>query len=253
MIGAILTIFAGIWIALLASFDLVSWLNAYMLLCLGTVLVVRVVTIEPGAILRSQANRRVLVIAIAGVCATAVILSQSLQAYSPLLILLLVFFDVLLARATQRLATAYGEAVDEGQEAFRNRSHRIAFWVLAAFIVAVIVGPYLAADQARAWLADGIGVWIVLAELVFFLPAMIIAWSHPNPPPELVLQSRRRIWFRRATAGLVGLAVTIPVLASLALPVAPISTQRSVRQSATATSQRYSLRATETVGWFLQA
>lgn len=252
LVGAILAVFAGIWTALLAANEPVTWLTAYLVLCLAAVILVRVVPVEPGALLRRRANRRALVLAIAAVCAAAVVLSQSIHEYSTLLVLYLVFVDVLLGRATQRLATASGEAVDEWQESFRNRAHRVSYWILTAFIVGVIVLPYVLSDQARGWLGSGLGVWIVLAELVFFLPAMVIAWSHPDAPAELIRQAKVRIWFRRTTAAIVGLAVAIPLISSLALPFAPISTARSVTRLSTKTSQCYSLRATETVGWFMQ-
>ncbi len=251
--GAVIAVFLGMFVALVAAVEPATWLTAYLVFCLVTVLVVRVVPVEPGAILRRQASRRALVIVIAGACAAAVALSSSQESYSTLLVLFLVFVDVLLGRATQRLATAAGEAVDEWQESLRNRAHRIAYWILAAFIVGVIALPYVFSDQARGWLGSGVGVWIVLAELVFFLPAMVIAWSHPDAPLELVRPATAQTWFRRTTTAMVGLAVSVPLLSGSAFPFIPISTQRSITRLETSTSQCYSMRANETVGWFVQA
>jgi hypothetical protein len=229
-----------------------QWSELYLIFVAVTILAVRVVPVEPGALLRRRVARRTLVGVIVGVCLLMVIVGGGLGYYLWLGILCLVFCDVLLGRATQRMATAPDDHVDEWQESLRNRAHRTAYWVVAASFLVFFFGSYVATQQTRAWLSQGRGggLWIVSAELLFCLPAMVIAWSQSDPVPEFLSPPRHLAWMRRATVAMVSVALLAPVLASLALTVLPITTQSSVRPSQ---SRCLNFRATETVGILVEA
>ena len=248
LVGAVLVFCAAIVATLLFALSgRWQWSELYLIFVAVTILAVRVVPVEPGALLRRRVARRTLVGVIVGVCLLMVIVGGGLGYYLWLGILCLVFCDVLLGRATQRMATA-----PEWQESLRNRAHRTAYWVVAASFLVFFFGSYVATQQTRAWLSQGRGggLWIVSAELLFCLPAMVIAWSQSDPVPEFLSPPRHLAWMRRATVAMVSVALLAPVLASLALTVLPITTQSSVRPSQ---SRCLNFRATETVGILVEA
>ena len=253
LVGAVLVFCAAIVATLLFALSgRWQWSELYLIFVAVTILAVRVVPVEPGALLRRRVARRTLVGVIVGVCLLMVIVGGGLGYYLWLGILCLVFCDVLLGRATQRMATAPDDHVDEWQESLRNRAHRTAYWVVAASFLVFFFGSYVATQQTRAWLSQGRGggLWIVSAELLFCLPAMVIAWSQSDPVPEFLSPPRHLAWMRRATVAMVSVALLAPVLASLALTVLPITTQSSVRPSQ---SRCLNFRATETVGILVEA
>ena len=253
LVGAVLALYAVI-IATLTFALPGRWqaYKVYLVFVAVTILAVRLVPVEPGSLLRRRVARRTLVGVIVGVCLLMVVVGSGLGYYLWLGILCLVFCDVLLGRATQRIATAPDDHVDEWQESLRNRAHRTAYWVIAASFVVLFFSTYVATEQTRAWLFQGRGggLWIVSAELLFCLPAMVIAWGQSDPVSEFLSPPRHLAWLRRATVAMVSASLLAPVLASLALPVLPITTQSSVRPSQ---GRCLNFRATETVGILVEA
>ena len=229
-----------------------QWSEVYLIFVAVTILAVRVVPVEPGTLLRRRLARRTLVCVIVGVCLLMVVAGGGLGDYLWLGALCLVFCDVLLGRATQRMATAPEDRVDEWQESLRNRAHRIAYWLVGGAFLVFFFGSYVATEHTRDWLSQGSGggLWIVSAELLFCLPAMVIAWSQSDPVREFLSPPWYLAWARRATVAMVSLALLAPVLASLALPVLPITTQSSVLPSQ---GRCLTFRATETVGILVEA
>jgi hypothetical protein len=253
LVGAVLVFCTGILATLLFAVPgRWQWSEVYLIFVAVTILAVRVVPVEPGALLRRRLARRTLVCVIVGVCLLMVIVGGGLGYYLWLGVLCLVFCDVLLGRATQRMATAPDDRVDEWQESLRNRAHRTAYWLVGGAFLVFFFGTYVATEQTRAWLSQGRGggLWIVSAELLFCLPAMVIAWSQSDPVSEFLSPPWHLAWARRATVAMVSLALLAPVLASLALPVLPITTQSSVLPSQ---GRCLNFRATEIVGIMVEA
>jgi hypothetical protein len=140
-------------VALLALFAVPSHVGwgwfAYTVLAFATVATMRSIPREPGFWLGRRIVRRAVVLAVAADCIA--MLSTDLgssQGAAPggLLILGLLLLNVVLGRATQRLATAPDEEVDERQEALRNRAHHLAYWVLAV----AVGGTVLVSEVASA-------------------------------------------------------------------------------------------------------
>ncbi|MDA8330815.1 MAG: hypothetical protein M0027_06330 [Candidatus Dormibacteraeota bacterium] len=253
LVGAVLVFCAAIVpLLLFAVPGRWQWPEVYLIFVVVTILAVRVVPVEPGALLRRRVARRTLVGAIVGICLLMVIVGGDLGDYLWLGILGLVFGDVLLGRATQRMATAPDDRVDEWQESLRNQAHRTAYWLVGVGFLVFFFGTYVATEQTRAWLSQGRGggLWIVSAELLFCLPAMVIAWNQSDPVRERLSPPWHLTWMRRATIAMVSVALLAPVLASLALPVLPITTQSSVRPTQ---GRCLNFRATETVGIMVEA
>ncbi|MGA9775270.1 MAG: hypothetical protein WBU92_05050 [Candidatus Dormiibacterota bacterium] len=253
LVGVVLGICAAIFATVLfAAAGSWQWAEFYLIFVVVTILAVRVVPVEPGALLRRRVPRRSLVVVIGAVCLLMVIFGTGLGYYLWLGTLFLIFCDVLLGRATQRMATAPDQRVDEWQESLRNRAHRIAYWLVGVGFLVLIFTTYVATQQTRAWLSEGLGgaLWVVAAELLFCLPAMVIAWSQSDPVPEMLLPPRSLAWMRRLTVGMVTVAFLAPVVASLALPVLPITAQSFVHPSQ---GRCLNFRATETVGIMVEA
>jgi hypothetical protein len=191
---------------------------------------------EPGAWLNRPSVRRALVAAIALDCIG--VLAESppgaqLSSGQLVLLVLLVLLNIVLGRATQRMATAPDSRVDERQEALRNRAHRLAYPVFAA-----VVAAFLAADvvstPSRAWVEHvlGAGGFFVFLELLFVLPGMVLAVIEPSPPPsDAQLTLGRSSTRTRITLGLVALCVALPFLASLSVVVLPVRSSTHVARA----------------------
>lgn len=191
----------------------------------------------PGSLLGRRAVRRS-VVAVQGAICVALLLGAlwASTAGQALLISVLVLLDVTLGRATQRVATAPDAAVDEREEAVRNRAHVHAYRLLAVAVavVAAILVVGTAASPARWSLAHILtpGGVAACVQLLFGLPAMMLAWSEPDrlaPEPGASVENP---W---PAISLVLLAVTIatPFLLSLTPALLP------PRISATTSPPRY--------------
>jgi hypothetical protein len=142
--------------------------------------------------LATRAARRGLVAGLVVGCAVLV-LSGLLGARTLLafvLIGLLLVADVLLLAVTRQVAELPEGAVDERQEAIRNRAYRLAYrivmhaliWPIGLVVVlATFRDPFgwLAALWANTALVIALGT--AAAQLVGFLPTMILAWTEPEP------------------------------------------------------------------------
>jgi hypothetical protein len=206
-------------------------LPGYLLLVLVTWAVVAGVRREPGSWLGRRAVRRALVVAIAADCVGLVGTpppSPQLGSTTLLLLIFLVLLNIALGNATQRTATAPAGWIDERQEELRNRAHRLAYPVFAA-----VVGAFLLADIAstpsREWAehALGIGGFFVFLELLFVLPAMVLAFIEATPPPpesDVPARSRPVNVQARFAVALVALVLALPLLGSAAVVLLPVRT-----------------------------
>jgi len=167
-----------------------GWLiGAYLALVLVTALVVRGVRQEPGSWLGRRTVRRGVVVLLAAICvalvATPTPSSASDSSGIFVLFLLLIVLNVALGRATQRIASAPDTYVDERQEAQRNRAHRISYVILAGVVGGTALVADTASSQTRSWLESSLGGggWIAFAELLFVLPAMVMAFLDKGTLP----------------------------------------------------------------------
>jgi hypothetical protein len=211
-----------------------GWLiGAYFALVLVTALVVRGVRQEPGSWLGRRTVRRGVVVLLAAICvalvATPAPSTPSDSSDIFVLFLVLVVLNVALGRATQRIATAPDAYVDERQEALRNRAHRISYVILAAVVGGTALVADSASSQTRSWLESSLGGggWIALLELLFVLPAMVMAFLDEGAAPaDEVDEARVRSFGRRdrLAAALLALTLAAPLVLSLAVLVTPLRT-----------------------------
>jgi hypothetical protein len=183
---------------------------------------------EPGSWLGRRAVRRGVVVAIAADCVGVVATSSpgaQLGSATVLLLLFLVLLNIALGRATERMATAPDGSVDERQEALRNRAHRLAYPVFA-----VIVGALLLADvvstqsRTRTEHVLGSGGLFIFLELLFVLPAMVLAVIEAAPPPPepgAPARPRAANVQARVAVALVVMVFALPFLASVGVVVLP--------------------------------
>jgi hypothetical protein len=218
-------------VLVLIGFGLLAWLQVidgaflYLLFVLATVFVVRSVDVEPGAWLGLRVVRRGLVIVITLITLDFLIMrTMDFINVGIGLLVLLALADLTLGRATRRIASADADRIDERQEALRNRAHRIAYAILAVSVGLVVLVAELATPGTRRWLADSLGGGGVVSfiQLLFFLPAMVIAWIEPDRIADENAPRMRNSTRARFAYGMVTIAVVLPVLLSLSLSVAPI-------------------------------
>ena len=105
-----------------------------------------------------------------------------------------------------------------------SHAHRIAYALLAISVGLVVVVAELASPSTRRWLSDalGSGPTIAFIQLLFFLPAMVIAWIEPDRIPDEDASRIRRNARARAAYGMVAIALALPVLSALSLGFAPL-------------------------------
>jgi hypothetical protein len=233
-----LSIFVGLLcLTLVPLLDV--FLFGYLVLVLVTCIMLRMTRQQPGAWLGRRSVRRALVALIAATCVALMASPGYTGGRAPApsdelaLFLLLIVLNVSLGTATQRVATAPDTAVDERQEAMRNRAHRIAYAIFALAVGGTVVVADVASQQTRSWLGStvGGGGLIVFLELLFVLPAMVMAFLEPGYRAVDVreLEGHRPHGRRTRTAmALLGLTVAIPVLLSLAIAVLPPRTSTTL-------------------------
>jgi hypothetical protein len=210
-------------------------LVGYLLLVLVTWAVVAGVRREPGSWLGRRAVRRTLVAAIAADCVGLVASSRTgseLGSATLLLLIFLVLLNIALGNATERMATASESAIDERQEGLRNRAHRLAYPVFAG-VVCVLLLADVASTPSREWAehALGSGGFFVFLELLFVLPAMVLAFIEPAPPPpesDVPVRPRRVNVQARVAVALVLLVLVLPLMGSVAVVVLPLRTSSHV-------------------------
>jgi len=234
------TIFVGLLCLTLVPFlarDI--FMFGYLVLVLVTCVMLRVTRRMPGTWLGRRSVRRALVTLIAATCVGLLASPSYTGGRAPApsdelaLILLLIVLNVSLGTATQRVATALDTTVDERQEAMRNRAHRIAYAIFAAVVGGTVVVADVASQQTRSWLGSTVngGALFVFLELLFVLPAMVMAFLEPG---YLAVDVREQAGHRphgrrtRTAMALLALTVAIPVVLSLAIAVLPPSTSTTL-------------------------
>jgi hypothetical protein len=218
-------IFVLIGIGLLAGLGVLDAGLFYLIFVLVTAFVVRSVDVEPGAWLGLRAVRRGLVVVITLIALDFLTMrATDFTKVGIALLFLLVLGDVALGRATRRIASADADRIDERQEALRNRAHRIAYAILAISVALVLVVAEVATTETRRWLADALGggALVTFIQMLFFLPAMVIAWVEPDRIADEDGSRMRRNIRARIAYGMVAFAVVLPALMSLALTIAPL-------------------------------
>ena len=248
-----LTLCAALGLAGLLAMGQFTWFLLYLVATLVTVLVLRAIPVEPGAVLSRRPARRGLVLLIGATCCLLTSIPSPLGTWYLLPTLFLIFCNVMLGRATQRISAAPVQDVDEWQESMRNRAHVVAYWILAAVVVLGVGGAYVISYATRAWLADSFGVWIALAELLLFLPAMVVAWTQSDPVVEYVRPRGPIRWSRYLVFGAVAVELLLPVVSGLAMLVLPPQVNTTPRPAADQVRGCSYLGAITTVGWVFQA
>jgi hypothetical protein len=241
-----------IWLSLFAALAL------YLLFVLVTIVVVRSVPVEPGAWLGMRIVRRGLVVVIALITADFLTLGTFGVASVGLgLLVLLALGDMLLGRATRRIAGADEHHIDERQEALRNRAHRIAYAILAISVMLVLLLAEVGTPEIRRAISDSLsgGGTISFIQLLFFLPAMVVAWIEPDRIADDDASWMRRNVRARVAYGMVTIAIVLPGLLSLSVGVAPVQTTAFTRpepayvsQDGTSTAQCAYFSARKQVG-----
>src|SRR6202035_5320991 len=218
-------------VIVLIGFGALVWLEVgdgaflSLLFLLATAFVVRTVEVEPGAWLGVRLVRRGLVVVLTLI--TLDLLTMHTTDFVNVgiaLLVLLALGDVALGRATRRLATADEDRIDERQEAMRNRAHRIAYAILATSVGLTVVVAEVATPESRRWLSDVLngGAIVTFIQLLFFSPAMVIAWIEPDRIADEDGPRMHRDLQTRVAYGMVTLAVGLPLLMSLSLAVARV-------------------------------
>jgi hypothetical protein len=222
VVAALLILIALGVLAWLAFFVAIA---VYVAFVFATVLVVRSVRVEPGAWLGLRSVRRGLVIVITLIAVDFLTVGGfGLASVGLALFGALALCDFALGRATRRIATADEDVIDERQEALRNRAHRIAYAILAISAGLTLVLAEVATPEIRRWIGDALGGGgaIAFIQLLFFLPAMVIAWTEPDRiADEEALRMRRNVRARVAY-GMVAIAVLLPAVLSISMALVPI-------------------------------
>jgi len=235
VLAGILLFLLVLMFASLFSMGQMGWELPYLGLVGLTIVLVRSVPQAPGSLLRMRATRRGLVGALGTVCALLLVLPANSLALHPLLLVFLVVLDVGLGRATRRLASAAQDAVDEREELLRNSAHRYAHFVLMGVLMGTVLVANAVGATGRSWLTTSVSTGsglIVLVQMIFFLPSMVLAWLGPDelsPEPEAPPQPRRA---QVLALGAVALVLSVPFLLSLAIAVLPVRYTSSVLPTA---------------------
>jgi uncharacterized membrane protein len=147
--------------------------------------------------LMSQPVRRRLVVVLVACCVALVLISSASPTYLlavPLLAAILAG-DLLLYVATRRVAELPEAAVDERQEAVRNRAYRIAYRIIVNLIIwpGGLVALLASEGDPHGWLRSiGGNTTLVIAlitagcQLLAFLPTIVLAWTEPDDDLETI-------------------------------------------------------------------
>ena len=200
MIAALALLIVGYFV--LVGVSLFAFFSLYLTFVIVTILVVRSVPVQPGDWLAVRSVRRTVVAVIVLLLAFLAISPYGPDSVGevPIVLLLLGFGFVILGRATQRVASAPDALVDERQETLRNRSHRIAYLIFAFLVCATVLGGYTLGSGTRSWLGQALrgAPLYTFFLLLFFLPAMVLAWLEPDrltaaDAPKLAPTTRSKI------------------------------------------------------------
>ena len=224
----------GFFVLLAAPFGAIPF---YLGLLVVTVFVVRSVPVQPGTWLSRQRVRRGLVVLTAALTASFLtpVFSGSLVT-----LILLGLCDLALGRATQRIGSAESHQLDERQEAIRNRAHWIAYPILAVSVATTMIVAEAATPATRQWLGavfQGSGAGTAFIELLFFLPAMVIAWLEPDRLVSADAPRATHGFRARLAGGMVGLCVLLPFALALTAFVLPVRTSSYIEPQGAYTAQ----------------
>ena len=211
-----------------------AWLGGYVVLVLVTCVTLRGARREPGTWLGRRTVRRAVVLLIAADCLAIVAIPTPVSSSILTLLLFLVLLNVALGSATRRLASAPDNLVDERQEGLRNQAHRIAYGIFVVLVGGTIAVTDMASEQTRSWLGSTIGGggFFVFLELIFVLPAMVLAFLERDDQPADVNEGstgRSRDQRARMAMILLGLTVAVPLLLSLGVAILPVHTTSSAQ------------------------
>jgi hypothetical protein len=227
-----------------------AWLIGYVFLVLATCVALRKTRRQPGSWLGRRVVRRGLVGLIAVTCVVLVATPAPSNPYTGstgggllLLVVFLVVLNIALGGATQRVAAAPDSSLDERQEAVRNRAHRIAYVVFAAAVGGSLVVADVASQQTRSWLGSSIagGGFIAFLELLFVLPAMVLAFLEPEFRPSDVreaMDAPRQSGGTRIALTLLTLTVGLPFLMSVLVAVLPPRTATTIQAPSSPVAQQ---------------
>ena len=230
MIAALALLIVGYFV--LVGVSLFAFFSLYLTFVIVTILVVRSVPVQPGDWLAVRSVRRTVVAVIVLLLAFLAISPYGPDSVGevPIVLLLLGFGFVILGRATQRVASAPDALVDERQETLRNRSHRIAYLIFAFLVCATVLGGYTLGSATRSWLGQALrgAPLYTFFLLLFFLPAMVLAWLEPDrltaaDAPKLAPTTRSKI-----AVAMVALALLTPIVSSFALLLGPVRTTAAI-------------------------
>jgi hypothetical protein len=210
-------------------------------------------------LLRRRTIRRLLVVPIALIAAIMALSTEVgpvPEAITPWCLVALVLLDLALGRATGRVAAAADSAVDEREEQLRNRVHRHSYFMFGLLLGGGILVASCASFATRHWIWDAFhgGLPFALAQVMFFLPAMTLAWQEPDstvPDPPARPVSRRGA----AATAMVGVAVLVPLVLSASIALAPVRlvSTSSVTPSSKPGEQCVTVHSRLTVGWAIGA
>ena len=118
----------------------------------------------------------------------------------------------------------------------RNRAHRIAYVVFAVAVGGSLAVADVASQQTRSWLGSSIagGGFVAFLELLFVLPAMVLAFLEPEFRPSDVreaMDAPRRSRGTRIALTLLTLTVGLPFLMSVFVAVLPPRTATTIQAS----------------------
>jgi hypothetical protein len=227
-----------------------AWLIGYVFLVLATCVALRKTRRQPGSWLGRRVVRRGLVGLIAVTCVVLVATPAPSNPYPGstgggllLLVVFLVVLNIALGGATQRVAAAPDSSLDERQEAVRNRAHRIAYVVFAAAVGGCLVVADVASQQTRSWLGSSIagGGFVAFLELLFVLPAMVLAFLEPEFRPSDVreaMDAPRQSGGTRIALMLLTLTVGLPFLMSVLVAVLPPRTATTIQAPSSPVAQQ---------------
>src|SRR5258708_22212917 len=236
-----------------------GWEVFYLAFVVATAVMVRTAPVAPGSLLRRRARRRLLVVLIALIAASLALATEvgpAPERITPWCLVALVLLDLALGRATGRVAAAPDSAVDEREEQLRNRVHRQSYYMIGLLLGGGVLVASCASFTTRRWIWDAMhgGLPFAVAQVMFFLPAMTLAWQEPDgtvPDAAAPPVSRRCA----AAPPVLGVASLVPLVLSVSIALAPV---RVMATSSAAPSSKpgehcVAVHSRVTVGWAIRA
>lgn len=143
-----------------------------------------------------------------------------------MLIIGLQALNLVLRKATRRLAVAPDGWLDERQERVRNHAYRLSHHVLAVAFGVPLWLLFLQLGRTSGttpWLREAAGNWgliVVYLELLYFLPTAAIARIEPDAPEDEVIVRRRLSRLQRLEWMALIAVILLPFVLSLTVAFA---------------------------------